>query len=171
MKFLSIDPGTKSGYVVRSTIDSEIDIGEWNNAAKRETKKKQAEPKYFRLLHLWNNVNNKCIENEIQLIVCEGAAGFMRGKAAVEASHKFRAVIQLYCALHNIQYIEISPIDLKFYATGKRTASKDEMIRAAKLNGYVGHNDNEADAYLISLWQLEQLIDKHKEHYYDNQGV
>ena len=164
-KFLAIDPGTKTGYTLGALLPTLnkikiYEVGEWNNAAKKATKKRQAEPKHFRLKHLWDNICNVNYDNSVEAIICEGAAGFMRGKAAVEASHKFRAVIQLYCALNDVQYIEITPADLKFYATGKRTAEKNEMIKQAQKLGYEGHNDNEADSFLILKWYVETHHEK-----------
>ncbi len=152
MKIVAIDPGTKTGCtIIFSYKENETML--WNLAVKKATKKRPAEPKHFRLFKLWKNLNRYAAGADT--IICEGAAGFIRGKAAVESSHKFRAVIELFCAVNNIEYIEISPNDLKFFALGKRIGEKQEMIKAANKLGYVGREDNEADSFLIAQWFLD----------------
>ena len=156
---LCIDPGTKAGAtLIKGTTIAYTEL--WKVKALTGTKKRKAEPKHFRLMHLWD----KLIEAEgkgesmITTIVFEGAAGFQRGKSAVEASHKYRAVIELYCALHDIHCIEIPPNDLKFFALGKRSGGKDEMIEAANRLGYEGSEDNEADSFLIAQWYIKHRL-------------
>ena len=151
MKILSIDPGTTAGVTISdSGITFETML--WNVAAKKKTKSKSAEPKYYRLMHLWEALAFYSLS--VDVIVCEGAAGFQRGKAAVEASHKYRAIVELFCAINNIEYVEVPPNDLKFFALGKRSGDKQEMIAAANRKGYVGNDDNEADSYLLMKWFL-----------------
>ena len=40
----------------------------------------------------------------------------------------------------------------------KNDLSKDEMIAAARRIGYEGHEDNEADSYLIAKWFSEYRL-------------
>jgi hypothetical protein len=153
MRILAIDPGTKAGA---TWTNGEIYHTElWNVAAKTKTKKRPAEPKYFRNMHLWKKMEEADVQWGVTLIVCEGAQGFMRGKSAIEASHKYRAVIELFGALNNISVVEIAPNDLKEFALGKRSGSKEEMIAAANRLGYEGTEDNEADSYLIAKWAVK----------------
>jgi len=151
IRILSIDPGTKTGatFVDGDEIHTEL----WNVAAKTKTKKRPGEPKYFRLRHLWEHLDD--YGEFVDLIVCEGAQGFLRGKAAVEASHKYRAVVELFGALNGIEVVMIEPNDLKEFALGKRSGSKDEMVEAANRLGYEGNEDNEADSFLISKWAMK----------------
>lgn len=149
-KIVAIDPGTKTGCTVIEGLDWQT--MSWNVAALKKTKKRQAEPKHYRLLHLWDNLLQYARNADV--IVCEGAAGFLRGKAAVESSHKYRAVIELFCAIHKINYIEITPNDLKQFALGKRSGEKIEMIAAANRLGYIGDNDDEADSFLLAAWYV-----------------
>lgn len=51
-----------------------------------------------------------------------------------------------------VPYCEVPPSTLKKWATSNGRATKFDMIDGARMNGYVGKNDNEADAYL--LWQM-----------------
>ena len=145
---IAIDPGTKTGCTI--TDGQEFKTILWNVAAKTKTKKRDAEPKYYRLMHLWNALWEYAFGCDA--IVCEGAQGFMRGKFAIEASHKYRAVIELFGATNNIEIVMIDPNDLKQFALGKRSGSKEEMIAAANRMGYSGNEDNEADSYLLAKW-------------------
>jgi len=148
--FIAIDPGTKAGATYCE--DDRLISERWNVAAKTKTKSRAAEPKHYRLLHLWNRLESAYDRLQFDTIVSEGAHGFMRGKAAIEASHKYRAVIQLFAAIKGLRYVEIPPNDLKYFALGKRSGGKDEMIDAARELGYEGFEDNEADSFLIYRW-------------------
>ena len=157
---LAIDPGTNAG-VALITEENRFIVEAWNVAHEKATKIKangtqlrKGEPKHFRLLHLWNRLCKMKMEYDFTKVVCEGALGFMKGKSAVEASHKFRGVIELYCAISGIEYIEVQPNDLKFFALGKRSGDKEEMIQAAVKMGYNGNDDDEADAYIIAKWYI-----------------
>jgi len=157
---IAIDPGTKTGCTITDgkTFKTEL----WNVAAKLKTKTRAAEPKNYRLLHLWHRLHevaNPYDSPQNSVIVYEGAAGFMRGKAAVEVSHKLRAVIELYAAYFGIALVMIEPNDLKQFALGKRSGGKDEMIDAAHRLGYEGISDDEADSYLIAKWAVKYRPD------------
>jgi Holliday junction resolvasome RuvABC endonuclease subunit len=149
---LFIDPGTKAGATI--IFEDNWTVESWDLTPIKPTKKRVGEPKYFRLKNLWDHLAKVHSFCDLKIIVFEGAAGFQRGKSAVEASHKYRAVIELFCALNGIELLELPPNDLKFFALGKRAGDKDEMIRAAQSMGYEGDNDNEADSYLIAKWYL-----------------
>lgn len=151
---LAIDPAEKTGATLFN-VEEGYKVSLWNNKPLTKTKKREGEPKYFRLKNLWDKIKLADLTYNIDVIVCEGAKGFVRGKWAVEASHKYRAVIQLYCAINKIKYIEIQPNDLKFFALGKRSGEKSEMIAAANKLGYEGNEDNEADSFLICKWYQE----------------
>ncbi len=157
MCILAVDPGTKTGWTL--TDGTRYETGLWNLATKAKTKTRPAELKYFRLLKLWGHLGAMHAKYNLGIIVCEGAAGFMRGKAAIEASHKFRAVIELFCAIHVVELVMIEPNDLKFYALGKRSGEKSEMIAAANRLGYEGNEDNEADSYLIGRWYVARYVE------------
>lgn len=157
MNVLAIDPGTKTGWTMTDGVSYET--GLWNLKTKAKTKKSPAEPKYYRLSKLWGHLGAMHAKYKVDTIVCEGAAGFMRGKAAIEASHKFRAVIELFCAIYEVELVMIEPNDLKFFALGKRSGEKAEMIAAANRLGYEGNDDNEADSFLAGKWYVAKYID------------
>lgn len=155
---IAIDPGTKAGVTLTDGYTFKTML--WNLATKPKTKKRPAEPKHFRLVKLWKFL---VIEmDRFDTIVYEGAAGFMRGKAAVEVSHKLRGVIELFAGVHGCRLVMIEPNDLKQFALGKRSGGKDEMVQAANRLGYEGDNDDEADSYLIAKWYIKHYLEGEK---------
>jgi len=169
MNIIAIDPGTIAGYTVVVNNDL-VKVGTWKNAVKPPTKKRAKQPKFHRLSIFFENIKEEIAthfkdENLIHVVV-EGAAGFQRGKSAVEASHKFRAVVELLAGYTQrnkpfnfpaIKYTEIQPNDLKQWALGKRSGDKIEMIEAAQRLGYEGEDDNEADSWLLAKWALTHV--------------
>lgn len=164
MKVLAIDPGTKSGFAFAKYTAAgahEITSGTWDLAVKKITKKQrlageEQKPHYYRLLNLWNILQDF---KDCRFIIIEGAAGFTRGKSAIEASHKFRAIIELFCSLNGIDKVELTPEDLKRFALGKGVGEKQEMIDACvKRFGFTTTDDNEADAYLLLQWAYHNIV-------------
>ena len=165
---LAIDPASKSGVTYDVTIDEckrliteswDISAETATNPRKDGTRLREGEPKRFRLMKLWNKLNH--LHNKvspIEFIALEGALGFQKGKTAVEASHKFRAVIELFCCLNSIECVEIQPKTLKKLSTGNGNADKSMMIKAANSLGYIGDDDDEADSYLIYKWHCKNEL-------------
>jgi Holliday junction resolvasome RuvABC endonuclease subunit len=149
----------ESGYVVMQ--GREVYFGTFNAKPQPKTKKRVAQPAYYRPHYLYDFVRNVIEEHGVDRVVVESAAAFIKGKAAVEVSHKLRAAIEIAIVECNedlnytisLEYLD--PPDLKFAALGKRTGSKEEMIaRAERFYGYRGHEDNEADAIHLMGWAL-----------------
>lgn len=154
MKYiLAIDPGNKSG----------ISHG-WENATpkiefrdftpKSATKTRQKEAEHNRYGKLWNTIN-EIVEpilfdaSEV-IIICESAAGFQKGKAAIEVSNQYRGCVKSYAYVNNCRFVNIQPNDLQRFATGKGRAEKTEMIEVAKNKyGFKGTDDNEADSLIM----------------------
>ncbi len=131
--------------------------GVWKVYAKPATKKRPAEPIHFRLLNLYRQLGEF---SDIDLLVYEEAVGFIRGAAAVESSHRLRAVVLLWCAIKNIRAVSINPNDLLFFSLGKKTCKRDEkkremILHAKKKYGYEGNSDDEAEAIIILHWAIE----------------
>lgn len=151
---LAIDPGTKAGWAIGEEHTAVYIYGAWNFTPKAKTKTRPAELKHSRLLKAYTALQDLIIKyRKPDVIVCEDAAGFTRGKTAVEASHKFRAVIELFCLDEDIPLTYVQPADIKRFITGKGNADKEAMIAAAqKKFGYTGNNDDEADAICLLNW-------------------
>lgn len=157
---IAIDPGNNTGLVHGyDAVSPQIELH--NFTPKPATKKRKAEEKHLRYGMLWVRLQDILIPiSDVPNIhvICENAAGFMKGKSAVEVSNKYRGVVEAFCAVHEIQYTAIQPNDLQRWATGKGKAEKSEMIKVATDRyGFAGTDDNQADALLMWHFLKEQL--------------
>ncbi len=162
MKFIiAIDPGNHTGitYGFENTIPT-TELHDFTpKAGTRGTVKKQgrkAEEKHVRYGKLFLLLQTRTNPNDEIVVICEGAAGFTKGKAAVEVSNKYRGVVEAFASINNYTYIGIQPNDLQRWATGKGRAEKSEMLAvAAAKYGYKGNDDNEGDSVL--LWHFARM--------------
>lgn len=163
---IAIDPGNNTGITYgfshRKPISELHDFTPKSGTkGGKKTPARKAEEKHIRYGKLWFALSNICVrvmkERELNpadlIIICEGAAGFTKGKAAVEVSNKYRGVVEAFAAIRQCQYIGIQPNDLQRWATGKGRAEKTEMMKVASDKyEYKGNDDNEADSVL--LWHF-----------------
>lgn len=90
----------------------------------------------------------------VSLVVYEQA--HHRGGASTEIGVNLTGRVQEICSECKIEYTTVHTGTLKKFATGSGTASKDDMIKAAKkLLGREPIDDNEADAVLMAKWASE----------------
>lgn len=159
---LALDPGNKCGisygYADDHVVTELLDL-----TPKSATKSRKAEEKHLRYGVLWNKLaeiySRWNYEGLTVTLICEGAAGFTKGKSAVEVSNKFRGVCEAFAAVHKINYIGIQPNDLQRWATGKGRAEKSEMMKVADDRyGYKGTDDNCADSLLMYHFAKEQVL-------------
>lgn len=159
---IAIDPGNKTGisygYADEHVVTELLDL-----TPKSATKSRKADEKHLRYGVLWNRLseiyNRWNYEGLVVTLICEGAAGFTKGKSAVEVSNKFRGVCEAFAAVHKINYIGIQPNDLQRWATGKGRAEKSEMMKVADDRyGYKGTDDNCADSLLMYHFAKEQVL-------------
>lgn len=89
----------------------------------------------------------------VDLIAIEGyALGSARGASRSHATGELGGVVRLAIWEASIPFVVVPPASLKKYATGKGNSGKPEVLAAAiRRLGYLGHDDNEADA----LWLLQ----------------
>jgi len=161
MKVLALDIATKTGWAFHSgSCEMPYVSGTWNNTPKPGTKTREAEPAHYRLKHIYENLCSFRAEHGLpDLLVIEEAQGFIRGKAAVESSHQYRAIVLYWCAVAGVRVVTINPNDLLYFALGKRTCKRDEkkreMITLARTRyGYTGSSDDEAEAIILLHWAL-----------------
>lgn len=117
---LALDPATKTGWAHSCGAS-----GVWDLTPKK------GEPPEARLLKLWRNLLYIREEYGIDLINYEDPRNLRHGNA-VRVLGRLMGVIELFCGLKEIPCNGYSPTAIKKWATGKGTASKEDMIEAAK---------------------------------------
>jgi hypothetical protein len=135
----------------------------WDFTPKKATKNKIAEEEHLRYSKLFSKLLALCkgIPKEtIVYIACEDAAGFQRGKSAVQTSHSYRGTVKCFAGLFGYTFLQLNPSDLKKFALKKGTADKTEMILAARKYGYQGVDDNEADSLHLFYWAKQYVQNK-----------
>ena len=142
MKILALDPATKTGWAY---LNCSMAWGTWDLSTKRD---ESGGMKFIRLKSKLEEIRALGID----LVVFEAArncAPKMQGALVHQA--RLQGVIELWCTEHTIEYRGYSPSEIKSRATGKGNASKDDVLKSARLEfGEVG-DDNAADA----LWLLD----------------
>ena len=83
----------------------------------------------------------------------------VRRHAGVDAAHAyggFMGQLTAWCEHHQIPYQGVPVGTIKKHATGKGNASKEDMIAAARRQGFDPADDNEADALALLAWAIAQ---------------
>jgi len=156
MMILALDPATETGWALYhcgKTTSGSIKLG-----ALPATKKRKAEPEHYRCRNLWSWLAQHCLVFGFpNLIIFESLEGFVaKGKKAAQVNNELRGVVKAFAGVNDIALLAVQPVDVKRFATGKGNADKPEMVEAARSKyGYLGDNNNEADAILILQWALK----------------
>lgn len=114
-------------------------------------------PQRMRLLyeHLVDIDNTAC--GPVDLVVVERPFSHHTGSLVKQA--KTLGIIDLFAGRRQRELIEVSPGDLKEWATGSCRASKGAMEEACKRRAkWVASDDNEADAVLLALYGWHQKM-------------
>ena len=93
--------------------------------------------------------------DRVNLVVYEQVHN--RGGSATEILNGLTAVVQEFCAKHDVDVCNVHTSTLKKWATGAGNANKEAMVERAKELGHDVKNDDEADAVLLLRYQLEEL--------------
>ena len=85
-----------------------------------------------------------------EIVFIEGAAKGGRGFNL--KAYKLMGVVAANCFAHDLMVVEVSPQEIKKFATGKGNASKAEMVAAAMLiePSIQPHMEDEADALFLA---------------------
>lgn len=84
---------------------------------------------------------------KIDLVVFERP--FSRGMDATRSGWGIAGVIEALATERGWPVTDTDPQTIKKFASGNSKASKEEMIEAARVLGYTGFNEHEADAYCL----------------------
>ncbi len=143
MKILAIDPASILGWAISNT-----EYGIW------DLKTRKDESMGMKLIRLKSKLNEIHSLEKIDIVVYERPGGFHTNSIIHQS--KLIAVIETWCEENRIEYRAYSSTEIKKFATGKGNANKEKMIEYAKSKlGYLGNDDNEADA----LWLLNLCKD------------
>lgn len=138
MRFVGIDPSTKTGLVILS--DDEVITAE---EIKTNHKK---DP--IRFMHIAEQVISRLKRKDV--IAIEGFSYGSRGKG-VSTQYGVGWMIRAELYRAGYPYIEVSPGGLKKFATGKGNTKKEEMILPIyKRWGFEHNSDNVRDAFVLA---------------------
>jgi len=144
MNILALDQASNCGWCTKTAS------GVWDFNTRKD------ESSGMKMIRFKSKLKEVCTLEEINLVVYERVAGFH--KNSIIHAAKMVAIIESYCEENGIAYKAVSATEVKKYATGKGNANKDKMIEAAQSKlGYLGNNDNEADAMWIYQLVLNEL--------------
>ncbi len=74
---------------------------------------------------------------------------FARGMDATRCLWGLAGVIEAVAFRHGLAVLDMTPADVKKFATTSGKGKKLDMLAAAQRMGYVGENEHEADAYCL----------------------
>jgi crossover junction endodeoxyribonuclease RuvC len=137
MRFVGIDPSTKTGLVVTDGKDT------W---AKEITSKEEQDPQRF------FDITEQILDwlNEGDIITIEGFSYGSRGRG-VSTQYGLGWIIRAELIRNGYSYIEVSPSAVKKFATGKGNVKKDAMVLPIyKHWGFEHSSDNVRDAYVLA---------------------
>ncbi len=134
---LAIDPATLTGWAISKEV-----YGTW------QLKTRTDESWGMKLVRFKSKLMEILRAYPIKMIAYERPAG--RNTRAIITQSKIIGIIESICTEHDLEYVALSAGEIKKFATGKGNAGKPAMITAAKEKyGYIGDDDNEADALHI----------------------
>lgn len=137
MRILALDLGTKTGYAISLQESGVLDLA-----------RKRFEGGGFIFVRFREKLK-ELLDSGITQVYFEE----VRRHLGTDAAHLYGgllAVLSEECELRKLPYSGIPVGTIKKHATGKGNANKDQMLQAAKNEGWNVYDDNHADA----LWLL-----------------
>ncbi len=156
MRYVGIDPSTKTGIVV---LDEWGDV-EYSGELKSDEKK---DPERFM------DLAKKVLRRIPGGIICIEGFSYGSKGAGVSTQYGIGWVIRSELVRNGYTYHEVAPGALKKFATGKGNTKKDEMVLPIyKKWGFEHSSDNVRDAYVLAqiakaLHDQEGLTEYQKE--------
>ena len=143
MKILAIDPSSNTGWAINNNI-----YGLWDLSTRKD------ESMGMKLIRFKSKLQEIHELEKLDVIVYERPGG--RNIYPIIHQSKLTAIIEMFCDENKINYRAYSAGEIKKFATGKGNSNKEAMIKAAKIYGYDGNDDNIADAlHLLNLCKSE----------------
>lgn len=140
MTILALDIASVTGWAISPQL-----YGTWNCKTLKD------ESVGMKLLRFKAKLREVVELEKPELIVYERPAGAHGNSLIHEA--KMIGIVEAYCEEKGIEYKAYSAKEIKKFGTGSGSASKNLMVEKAKDRyGYMGFDDNEADAlHLLHL--------------------
>jgi crossover junction endodeoxyribonuclease RuvC len=148
---IGIDPSlTATGLCVLSS-----DVSDWNisETVGEPTRGANVYARLGRYIRICDRVRDSigALLGQTSMVVIEGYSFASRNSQAHTAGEfggllRYTAILQ-----YGQQLVEVTPSQLKKYATGKGNATKDKVaVGVFKRWGFEGANDNETDAFVLA---------------------
>lgn len=162
---IGLDPASNTGYCVFSIENNELSKKQSGSISFLQKKIKTLgivdtkNSRYGRMYNWLNDIITLYQDERTQIVIaCETTEGFTRGKAAVMVANRIYGAIASCAYNRGIDIIDITPADVKGFATGRRNADKQDVINAVKKKySFETKDDNEADAYAIAMLIVENI--------------
>ena len=139
IKILAIDPASLLGWAI-----DRRKYGVWDLRTRRD------ESMGMKLIRMEAKLQEVYNMEHFNVLVYERPAGMHKNPIIHQS--KLIGLMEQWCEKNKVQYRSYSASEIKKFATGKGNAGKPAVIKAAQDKlGYIGEDDNEADA----LWLLE----------------
>ncbi|WP_017435123.1 RuvC family protein [Saccharococcus caldoxylosilyticus] len=138
MRFVGIDPSTKTGLVILedNKVHTAIEI----------TPQEERDP--HRFIEIAKTVMSHITEHDV--ICIEGFSYGSRG-AAVSVQYGIGWILRSELIKAGLSYFEVPPSSVKKFATGRGNAKKDEMVLPIyKRWGFEHNSDNVRDAFVLA---------------------
>ena len=149
MNILALDLASATGWA--TLYDGNISSGVQEFGLKRG---ESAGMRFLRY-RAWLKTMEEFCPNEVELIVYEQA--HHRGGAATQLCVGLVTDTLAFAADIGAETMPVHSAVLKKWATGKGNSNKEKMIDAAKAMGCRPKDDNEADAFLLLKYAMDEL--------------
>lgn len=155
MRIAAFDLGSTSAAAWDTGVDH-VDL----NPFRTKPKKTYRRPQILRGFTGWVE-RLLYVHSGIETVVFERP--FVRGQAATRMLWGMAGVLEAEATAAGMAVLDMTPSEIKKWATGKGSAGKPEMLVAARRLGYTGDNEHEADAYCL-LKFAEATLTKEPSH-------
>lgn len=140
MRYVGIDPSTKTGLVILSEDGEVVTQKEITGIGKVDPK---------RMGTLIQDLVKHIKKDDV--IAIEGFSYGSKGQGQ-SVQYGLGASIRIALWARNFDYLEVAPAQLKKFATGKGNAAKAAMVKPIKDSwGFTSSSDNITDAFVLAM--------------------
>lgn len=142
---LALDLGISTGWAIRSSGGS-IESG---TISFKTTGFYGGCIQFLKLERFLNEIDGM---NDFNEVYFDEGRQEAQGAAVEQVNGALLSTLRVWCERCEIPYEGVPMRTIKVHATGKGSASKEEMIQSAQRRGHSPENDDEADALAILYW-------------------